>query len=159
MLKVKASPELRATALLFRNADRETKAAIRKESAKWAPTLRTAIQARARTAVDKEIAASAKVTTTARGLKATVGSSGRLSSGEPLRTVARPYEFGTAQPDQMGRYIGRSSKGRGYVVKRRVQRQIPRINPKGRFVYQGLADATPRLVGRYVRAVAETMRR
>ena len=155
-VSVRGIPELKAAALLMKQADAPTRAALRKEAQTWAPDLKRAIQARAKTAVDREIAASTTTSVTAKGLKATVGGRGKLSSGEPLKSVTRPYEFGTARPDARTRYIGRHH-GRRVTYNRRAQRQIPRINPKGRFIYQGLADATPDLVTRYVRALARAM--
>ena len=156
-VSVRGVPELRAAALLMRNADAPTRAALRKEAAAWAPDLERAIASRARGPVDRLIAATTRTTVTAKGLKATVGASGRLPSGEKIGEVVRPYEFGTGLPDAMGKYIGRSARGRRVTYNRRVQRQVPRVAAKGRFVHQGLADATPALVSRYVRALARAM--
>lgn len=153
---VRGVPELKAAALLMRQADRPTRDALRRESKAWAPTLERAIKSRARSDVDRRIAATARTTVTAKGLKATVGASGRLPSGEPIREVTRPYEFGTARPDARTRYIGRRG-GKRVTYDRRAQRQIPRAQRKGRFIHPALADATPVLVTRYVRALARIM--
>jgi hypothetical protein len=157
-VSVRGLPELRAAALLLKQADAPTRAALKRESRAWAPTLERAIKARARTDVDRRIAASARTTVTAKGLKATVGASGRLPSGDALREVTRPYEFG-GNRNVRNKYVGRSPKGKAVIYRRRTQRQIPDPAPNGRMVYQGLADVTPELVSRYVRALAKVMSR
>lgn len=156
MINIRGVPELRATALVFRNADRETRRGIQREARTWAPDLQRAVARRARTGVDRQIAASGRITVTARGIKAVFGSSGRLSSGEPLRSVARPYEFGTGSPHATKEYLSRHRVSRRAMrVTRRVQEQVPHRRDTGRFIYPGVADATPELVARWVRAVAQ----
>lgn len=160
MLSIRGTDELKAAALLFRNADRATRAAIAKESRQWSPELKRAAQARARGRVDRRIANSGRTTTTARGLKATFGASGSLPSGERLAEVTRPFEFGTGNREAKKTYLSRqrTSKRRMYVT-RRTQRQIPRRNDKGRFLYPAVADVTPDLVARWVRAIAKAVQR
>jgi hypothetical protein len=116
------------------------------------------VQARAHGAVERRIANSGKASVTNRGPKATFGSGGKLSSGEPLGEVTRPYEFGTSRHNVKVEYLSRHRiSGRAMRVKRRTMRQLPAQSDEGRFVYQGLADATPELVGRYVKAIAEAV--
>lgn len=155
-VSVRGVSELRAAALLLKQADAPTKAALRREAKAWAPELERAIKRRAKTKVDRTIAATTTTTVTAKGLKATIGSRGKLPSGDKISAVVRPYEFGTARPELYEKYVGRRN-GRAVIYRRRTQRQIPRINRKGRFIYQGLADSTPALVSRYVRALARIM--
>ena len=145
MIKVD-SPEIRAAILTYRQAPREIQKGIQREAKAWAPELRAAIIARAPDRVSRDIAQTARVTATATGLRAVVGAG--------MADLARPWEFGTGRPDERTKYAGRSPKGRAVIYDRRTQRQVPRINPKGRFVYPAVADTTPRLVGRWVRAIA-----
>ena len=145
MMKV-GSPELDAAVLLYKRAPKAIRDGIRDESKRWAPELRAAIISHAPDKVSRDIAATARVTSGAQGLRAVVGAG--------MADLARPWEFGTARPDERTRYGGRSPKGKAVIYNRRAQRQVPRINSKGRFVYPAVADMTPRLVGRWVRAIA-----
>ena len=138
---------------VMKHAGPEVRKAMRREAAAWAPDLVAAIRRRARGDVESRIAATTKTTITTRGLRATIGTTGKLPSGEKISEVTRPYEFGTNRQTVKTRYRGTSPKGRRYQVDRRTKKQIPRSARQGRFIYQGLADATPDLVTRYVKAV------
>lgn len=154
MLKVDGLPELQATALLFAKADKPTQAAIRKASQAWAPTLRAAAVRRATDPVSRKVAASGKVTVTAKGLRAVFGASGNHGKAK-LSELAGPWEFG-GNRQRKETYMSRR-KGKSMRVTRRTQVQIPAKAPNGRFLYPAVADATPDLVGRWVRAVAEAV--
>ena len=154
MLKIDGTAELKATAALFGRLDKPTRDAIRGEAKSWAPTLTRAAMRRAREPVDVAVAASGKVTQTSKGLTATFGTG--TWHGEKLANLARPWEFGTARPDEYGKYVSRQRTSRkGMQVKRRVQKQVPPAVRAGRFIYPAVADCTPDLVGRWVRAIAE----
>ncbi len=153
MLKVDGLPELQATALLFAKADKPTQAAIRKASQAWAPTLRAAAVRRAHDPVSRAVAGSGRVTVNSKGLVAVFGSGS--FHGEPLSNLAGPWEFGGNQ-QRKETYMSRR-KGRSMKVTRRTQVQIPQKTPNGRFIYPAVADCTPDLVGRWVRAVVEAV--
>ena len=154
MLKVDTR-DLRLMVHRFDSADVEIRRAISEESKRWAPTLVRAAQSRAHGEVEKKIAKSAQTKVTAKGLVATFGASGRVGR-TPLRELTRPYEFGTIRPEQYTTYRSRRN-GKALRVTRRTQRQIPPANSDGRFIYPALAATTPKLVARYVRAVAEAV--
>jgi len=153
VLRVDGVQEVRAAALLYRRAPRTVQAQIRQESKGWAPTLRAAAVRNATDPVSRAVAESGKVTVTARGVKAVFGAA--KWRGVDLRRVARPFEFGTSSPDAWSDpYLTRTARGRGVKVpERRTQRQIP-PRSSGRFVHAAVAETTPDLVGRWVRAVA-----
>lgn len=151
MLRIDGADELRAAALLYKRAPREVQAAIRKEAKGWAPTLKAAAEARASDPVAKAVARSGEVTVTAKGLRATFGTG--TWQGVALGELARPWEFGTSRPNAFHEYYDRRG-GRAVKVNRRTQRQVPRRKDTGRFLYPAVADCTPDLVGRWVRAVA-----
>jgi len=154
MLRVDGVDEVKATALLFARADKPTQAAIRKESAKWAPELRRAAMRRATDPVSRKVAASGKTTVTAKGLRAVFGASGTHGKAR-LSELAAPWEFG-GNRQRKETYMSRR-KGKSMRVTRRTQAQIPAKAPDGRFIYPAVADATPDLVGRWVRAVVQAV--
>lgn len=154
MLRIDGLDEVKATARLFADADKPTQAAIRKQSQAWAPTLRAAALSRAHDPVSRAVAASGKVTVTGKGLRAVFGGSGSFH-GEPLRNLAGPFEFG-GNRQRKETYLSRS-KGRAVRVTRKTQVQIPPKTPAGRFLYPAVADTTPDLVGRWVRAVVQAV--
>ena len=157
MLEIRGIADLREVARMFRDADAETRKAIRTEARAWAPTLIRAARARAPGRVEAAIADSGRTTVVANGVKATFGASGRLSSGEPLREVTRPYEFGTYRQNRYVEHRGRSPLNRYYRVRRRTMRQIPAMDPDGRFIYAALAATTPDLVSRWVKATVKAV--
>jgi hypothetical protein len=61
--------------------------------------------------------------------------------------LTRPWEFGGNQ-QRFDTY-----RRKGHKVTRRTQKQIPRKTPDGRFIYPAVADAAPRIVGAWARAV------
>jgi hypothetical protein len=153
MLRIDGAQEVRAAALLYRRAPREVQSRIRREAKVWAPTLRAAAVRRATDPVSRAVAESGKVTVTARGVRAVFGAA--RWRGVDLRRVARPFEFGTSQPDAWSdAYLTRTAAGRSVKVQsRRTQRQIP-ARSSGRFAHAAVAETTPDLVGRWVRAIA-----
>jgi len=159
MIKVRGTDELMAAAVLFRNADRETRRALAKESRAWAPTIVRAAKRRAVLPQDHAVAESGKVSITSKGIVATFGSAGRLSStGTHVGEVTRAYEFGTESRERRSRYVSRQrSSGKEMYVQRRTRIELPRRTRSGRFIYPAVADTAPDLVGRYVRAVARAV--
>jgi hypothetical protein len=151
-MRVTGVQELRGLAASMKRIEAPTRAAIRRESAEWAPDLRRAIARRAPGKVEARIAATTRTTVTSKGLKAVIGGGGKLSGGARIGEVTRPYEFGTTGQNVKRKVISRR-RGKAVIVHRRTMRQIPGRKADGRFIYQGMADATPRLVGRYVRAL------
>jgi hypothetical protein len=150
MLDVKGVREVRAMAQVFQDADRETQKAIRKATTQVSPLLKQAAQRRAFDDVSRKIANSGKVTPSRKGLQAVFGASGK-HGGARLSELTRPWEFGGNQ-QRFGTY-----RRSGHKVTRRTQKQIPRKAPDGRFIYQALADAAPRIVGAWVRAVVKVI--
>jgi len=146
MLDTKGVREVRALAKEFREADKETQRAIRKATTQVAPILKQAAMRRAHDPVSRKIAASGKVTPSRKGLKAVFGASGKHGSAK-LSELVRPWEFGGNQ----NRYD--TYRRKGAKVTRRTQKQIPKKTPTGRFIYPAVADAAPRIVGAWVRAV------
>lgn len=157
-LTIKGTAELQAAALLFRNADTNTRAAIREASAAWAPTLRQAAKAKASGEVMRRVADSGKITVTTKGLKATFGSTGKVS-GAKLSELAAPYEWGTTKPEEYSKkYLSRHRiSGKAIKVSRRTKRQIPRRRSPGYAIHPAVAEKTPELVTRYVRGIAKAV--
>jgi hypothetical protein len=137
----------------------EIKQAVERESRKFGPVLVRAAQARASGEVDQRIARSGTAKASRDGFVVRFGGTGRVS-GTPLREITRPYEFGTSNPDRFSEpYRARHRvSGRAMRVSRRTMRQLPQQSETGRFLYPALADVTPALVGRYVRAITNTVR-
>jgi len=154
MLRIDGVDEVKAAALLFARADKTTQAAIRKETAKFAPELRKAAMRHATDPVSRKVAASGKTTVTAKGMRAVFGASGTHGKAR-LSELAGPWEFG-GNRQRKETYMSRR-KGRSMKVTRRTQMQIPPKTPDGRFLYPAVADVTPELVGRWVRAVAQAV--
>lgn len=152
MLRVDGADELKAAALLYARAPQTIQRDIQAQAKAWAPTLVRAARAHARDRMSSRIADSGVARVNQKGVVAVFG------AGKMVK-VARPYEFGTARPDAWSKgYVGRTPGGRGYPVpRRRTQRQIPPRNEEGRFVYPAMADVTPDLASRWVRAVAQAV--
>jgi len=158
MLKVRGIPELEAAAILFKNADRETRRALAQQSKAWAPTIIRAAKMHAELPQDRAIAGSGRVTVNTKGIVATFGAAGRLGSGTPLREITRPFEFGTQNDDTFTTYLSRQrTTKRAMKVTRRTRKSLPAWNKTGRFLYPAVADTAPELVSRYVRAIALTV--
>ena len=130
--------------------------AIEQESRRFAPLLIRSAQVHARGEVEKRIAQSGQAKVAKDGFVVSFARSGKVS-GAKLSEIARPYEFGTSNPERYTEYASRSPKGKAYRVKRRTQAQIPRHVPTGRFLHPALADVTPKLVSAYVRAIVNTV--
>jgi hypothetical protein len=159
MLKITGADELKAAAAYYGRLDAPTKKAVRSASQSFAPRLKRAAAARARGPVDRRIAQSGKVTVNNKGLVAVFGSTGRLPSGEPLRTVAAPYEFGSGRRQTTTTYLSRQRQTRSAMrVERRTKVQLPGILPTGRFLFPAVADVTPELVSAWLKALADVAR-
>jgi hypothetical protein len=155
MLRVEGTDELRLAAAYYGRLDKPTRAAIRTEARKWGPTLvrEAVVGASGRGKAAVAVARSGKVSTNTKGLIATFGSTGTFH-GEPLRNLAAPFEFGGNQ-EKYETYLSRQrSTRRAMTVTRRAQRQIPARRRTGYFIFPAVADATPTLVGMWVRAIA-----
>lgn len=160
MLSIHGVDEVKAAAMMFAKAPAETRKAIQKESRAWAPTLKQAAQSRARGRMQNRIANSGKITVTGNGLKATFGASGKASHGTSLGEVTRPFEFGTDTTQAYTEYLSRHRVTRRAMrVKRRTKKGLPHRDERGHFIYPAVADATPKLVARYVRAIAQAVTR
>jgi hypothetical protein len=157
VLRIDGVDEVRAAALLFARAPRQVQAGIRTEAKAWAPSLQAAARRRATDPVSLAVARSGKVTATRQGLVAVFGS-GRWK-GRDLARLARPWEFGTSDPQALSYpYLARYRR-RAVRVKRRTQVQVPARVETGRMVYPAVADVTPDLVARWVRACAQAVTR
>jgi len=131
---------------------------LQEESKRFAPMLVRSAQAHATGEVEKRIAQSGAVKITRDGFVVSFGRSGRVS-GAKLSELARPYEFGTNNPEWFSEpYRSRHRlSGKAMQVSRRTRRQLPRFVKSGRFLYPALAEVTPRLVSGYVRAIVNTV--
>lgn len=162
MLHVKGTAELAAAAAYFGRLDAPTRAAIRTEAKRWAPTLvrEAVVNASRHGPVAVRVAQSGKTTVTGKGLVAVFGSTGFLASEGRRVPVARltGWEFG-ADREKKTRYISRQrTSGRAMDVYRRTRRQMPPRKANGWFLHPAVAEATPTLVAMWVRAVADVAR-
>jgi hypothetical protein len=160
VLTVRGLTELQAAAVAFKECEAPIRKALQKEARTWAPTLVAAAAANARGQVQQqEIAASGRTTITNKGPTAVFGSTGRAGR-TPLAKLARAYEFGTDDRQRKTEYLSRHrTSKRAMHVKRRTMAQLPARNPDGHFIHRAVAEKTPDLVARYVRAIAEVMNR
>lgn len=158
MLTVEGLPELRAAVRLFGECGKPIRRELDRESRAWAPTLAAAARRRAAGEVEGRIAASARTSVSGKGPRVVFGSSGKVGD-TPLREVTRPYEFGAPQrATHTTVYLSRHRTSRKAMrVERHTHRQLPRYQPKGRFLYPAVAETAPDLVGRWVRAVVRVM--
>lgn len=148
--------EVLAAADLFARADRDLAKEMRRVIAREVnPWLQSAIRRNGRTEQDRRIASSARIRSGSN--PAVVVPGGRFSGGASARTadIVRVYEFG-GRREYIGRYLGRSPRGRAYPVRRKTQRQIPDPNRQGRMIYAAVADAAPMLVGAWVGVIMDT---
>ena len=162
VLSVRDSPELQATILLYRRADKEVQKAVKASVKAWGSTLVKAATHRATDHVSVKIAASGRTQMTAgRGIRAVFGSSGsvvstsgRITRRTPLRSLARPYEFG-AQRGRITRYRARTPSGGTAWYRRSTTNQLPRRKPTGWFAWPAVADVTPDAARMLVAAMRE----
>jgi hypothetical protein len=153
-LTVEFQPVLDAADLL-RRADKDLQKLMRREVARTVnPWLKSAIRRNARDPQSRKIAGTARVRSGQRPA-VVVGSASKFAGGASTADLARVYEFGGWQGYRRG--YARTNRGGGgrHKVVRRTQRQIPRADRQGRFVYPAVADAAPMLVGAWVAAIAD----
>lgn len=153
MLSVKASPELQYAVIAYKRAPAEVRKGLRDAARQWSPDLVSAVRSGARQPIERAIVDSGKVSLTAKGLTARFGS-GKWRRAH-LGDVAGPYEFGTLYPYTYTEYLSRRH-GRSVIVDRRTRTKVPDRTPEGRFIYPGVARATPALAARWLRLIAET---
>lgn len=155
---------------LFRRADREMQAAMRRAvSREVTPWLASAIRrAGGGMPQDRAIASTARVRTGANPA-VVIGSSRRLAGGGTTAELVRVYEFGGYR-EARETYRARARRGRRhdsgaagsgglgatYDVTRHTQRQIPWPVPTGRMVYPAVAEAAPMLVRAWCDVIRET---
>ena len=152
-LTIGFQPVLDATDL-FRRADRDLQRDMRRTvSREVNPWLKSAIRRAAGDRQSRTIASTARVRSGTRPA-VVVGSAKKFPGGASTAELAAVYEFGGYQNYQ-GTYSRRSPKGTAHRVVRRTQRQIPRTERSGRFIYPAVADAAPMLVRAWVELIAE----
>ena len=156
VLSIRGIEGLEAAARAYAAAPRTTQDAVKEGAKQLGPELVRAAQRRAAGSIENAIAASGKTAATAKGLTATFGSTGSYH-GTPLRTFARPWEWGGPR-ERFQAYIGkqRDSK-RAMRVNRRTQRQIPATDYDGRFVSPAVEETTPRLAAAWADLIAEAV--
>ena len=140
---------------LMRRADKDLakqmRRAITREINPW---LKSAIRREAIDAQSRLIAGTARVRS-GTSPAVVVGSAKKFAGGASTAELARVYEFGGYQ-NWEGAYARRNRKRGGrHKVVRHTQRQIPRKDRQGRFVYPAVADAAPMLVGAWVGLIAD----
>lgn len=156
MLTVDTS-DLAALREQLHRARTDIKKNLDEESRRFAPMLVRSAQAHASGEVEKAIAQSGSVRIVRDGFVVSFGRKGRVS-GAKLGEITRQYEFGTNDPDRFSEYRSRHrTSGKAMKVRRRTRRQLPAFVKTGRFIYPALAEVTPKLVARYVRAIVNTV--
>lgn len=156
MLKVDA-PELRAALLLTAKSSRDVQRDIRAATKQYTPRVRRDLaQGAPLDPVTQQLIRRAQVTTTSKGVKLVVGSSGKRGT-VPYRDLVRPWEFG-GNPQRYDRYTGRRGSSR-FTVNRRTQTPIPSRRRNGWFVHPAVARIAPGLTTAWVRAVVSGYRK
>lgn len=139
---------------LIRRADSDVVKAMRRAVTREVnPWLKSAIRRNATDEPSRKIAGTARVRTGQRPA-VVVGSAKKFAGGATTAELAAVYEFGGYQNYRRG-YARRSPGGGRHKVVRRTQRQIPRTDRQGRFIYPAVADAAPMLVSAWVQVIAE----
>lgn len=142
---------------LLRRADKDVVKQMRRAVTREVnPWLKSAIRRNATDAPSRAIASTARVRSGQRPA-VVVGSSKKIGSGgASTGELAAVYEFGGYTEYERG-YARRNRRTGGrHKVVRHTQRQIPRRDRQGRFIYPAVADAAPMLVGAWVQVIAET---
>jgi hypothetical protein len=157
MLRVEGIDELRLAAAYFGRMDKPTRRAVADEAKKWGPMLVDRVQREAHTKGKPGVAlaASGKTSATTKGLTATFGTSGAMTSGSrriPTSKLAG-YEFGTDKQQQRVAYTSRGRSTGLFKVNRRVKAGMSARNPDGYFIFPAVAEMTPRLVSMWVKAI------
>ena len=142
--------ELAAVVALFKGASKEQKAGIRKGLRKFEPLIQGKLRSFAKTPEQQAMANSASFSATNKGVRLKVGSRGTWgnSPGAKLSVLVRPYEFG-GYPQRYVQYLSRRG-GNGFRVDRRTQRQLPKRNTSGWFVYPSVAESVPELTSAWL---------
>lgn len=130
---------------------KDMRAAVNREVNPW---LRYRIRGNARTAIDKKLADTARIRA-GRNPAVVVGGGKRFSGGAQARQLAGAYEFGSRAPEAYERYGRRSPKGQRHNVYRRTKTQLPVYSKSGRFIMAAVAEAAPRTVRLWVKAIIE----
>lgn len=140
---------------LLRRADKDVVKAMRRAVTREVnPWLKSALRRNAPDAQSRKIASTARVRSGQRPA-VVVGSAKKFSGGETTAGLAAVYEFGGQQNYRRG-YARRNQRSGGrHKVVRHTQRQIPRREKSGRFIYPAVADAAPMLVSAWVQVIAE----
>lgn len=140
---------------LMRRADKDLAKQMRRAITREVnPWLKSAIRRGATDPQSRTIAGTARVRSGA-SPAVVVGSAKKFKGGASTAELARVYEFGGYQ-EWKGGYARRNRRAGGmHKVVRHTQRQIPRSNKQGRFVYAAVADAAPMLVGAWVGVIAD----
>ena len=120
---------------------------VNAEMGRWAPSVVQAAVAAAPDRMSRGIAASGQIKKLDYGVSITFAGKG------PSRGLVRQFEFGTPAQEAKETYPSRSPRGKSFRVTRRTQRQIPKANSDGRFIYPAVARCTPQLVSALVRAM------
>lgn len=155
MLKIKGIPELQAAARAFAQAEPSTRKAVAEGAKAFGPELVKDAERRASALgpIERAVAGTGRVSATTKGLRATFGSSGAFH-GEPLRNLARPFEWGGPR-EKYETYLSRQRVSRRAMqVKRRTQRQIPSRSPKGRYTAPAVEALTPKLAAAWADLIA-----
>lgn len=141
---------------LLRRADKDVVKAMRRAVTREVnPWLKSAIRRNAPDAPSRAIAGTARVRSGQRPA-VVVGSAKKIGAGgASTAELAAVYEFGGYTEYERG-YARRNKRGGGrHKVVRHTQRQIPRRDRQGRFIYPAVADAAPMLVSAWVQVIAE----
>ena len=141
---------------LLRRADKDVAKQMRRAVTREVnPWLKSAIRRNASDEPSRKIASTARVRSGQRPA-VVVGSARKFAGGTTTAELAPIYEFGGYQ--NFERAYARRNRGSGgyHRVTRHTQRQIPRTEKSGRFIYPAVADAAPMLVSAWVQAIAET---
>jgi hypothetical protein len=154
---VEGADELRLAAAYFGRMDKDVRRAVAAEAKQWAPLLVNQVQRRAHTqgAPAVAVASSGKTSATTKGLVASFGTSGAMTS-DGRRVAASKltgYEFGTGKQGQKVPYTSRGRSTGLFKVKRRVKSGMSARNPDGYFIFPAVAEMTPRLVSMWVKAI------
>jgi len=139
---------------LMRRADKDLQKLMRREITREVnPWLKSAIRRGARDPQSRKIAGTARVRSGQRPA-VVVGSAKKFAGGASTAELAAVYEFGGYQNYRRG-YARKNQRGGRHKVVRHTQRQIPRTERSGRFIYPAVADAAPMLVGAWVSAITD----
>lgn len=153
--------EIRALVVGLSYADREFANGFRREArAKLMPEWKGALeQSRPNRLQRRVLVQSSNVTVTDRSIRLRSGSTGRLSSGTTVASVARAVEFGQAQNFRTRYQRRNESKPGEHTVVRRTAVPVGPRKKTGKVVYPALERFVPRAGAITVDLFADAVRR